>query len=225
MTVAISMKNPKKTNQTSRRISDAELISHPALRISSIVTGRENRKNKVYYHADPKNPDSRKMIPEKVVLYRWKKRTLNGIKFDGTRLNPKIWRILPDLFGKDYSRWGRLTADDIGKILEDKRTSLRQQYIKNLPQPEALCALFQSCGIKRLKLIIKRHTDPDRSENFGTPDLFLYASRSDTGRVAYSRFVEVKKPTEPLSKDQKEEILFLQSIGLHARVLRLIERL
>jgi len=39
-----------------------------------------------------------------------------------------------------------------------------------------------------------------------------------------ARFVEVKKPEEELSQDQKEEIAFLQSLELHARVLRLIER-
>ena len=35
---------------------------------------------------------------------------------------------------------------------------------------------------------------------------------------------EVKKPEETVKPDQHEEIEFLQSIGLHARVLRLDER-
>ena len=36
--------------------------------------------------------------------------------------------------------------------------------------------------------------------------------------------MEVKKPEEPLSQDQREEIAFLKSIGLQARILRLMER-
>jgi hypothetical protein len=75
-----------------------------------------------------------------------------------------------------------------------------------------------------LKAIVARHTDPARVENFGTPDLFLYATENKTGKVSIARFVEVKKPEEQLSDDQKGEINFLQSLGLHARVLRLIER-
>jgi len=36
--------------------------------------------------------------------------------------------------------------------------------------------------------------------------------------------VEVKKPEEAVSGDQLAEIEFLNKLGLHARVLRLIER-
>jgi hypothetical protein len=39
-----------------------------------------------------------------------------------------------------------------------------------------------------------------------------------------ARFVEVKKPDEPVSEDQHDEINFMIGMGLHARVLRLIER-
>jgi hypothetical protein len=38
-----------------------------------------------------------------------------------------------------------------------------------------------------------------------------------------ARFVEVKRPDEEVSEDQHEEIEFLQSLGLHARVFRLQE--
>jgi hypothetical protein len=44
------------------------------------------------------------------------------------------------------------------------------------------------------------------------------------GRPTMARFVEVKKPKERVSKDQKEEIEYLRSLGLQARVLRLKER-
>jgi hypothetical protein len=38
-----------------------------------------------------------------------------------------------------------------------------------------------------------------------------------------ARFVEVKKPEEPASAVQLAEIDYLNGLGLHARVLRLIE--
>jgi hypothetical protein len=38
------------------------------------------------------------------------------------------------------------------------------------------------------------------------------------------RFVEVKKPEESLSDGQREEIAFMNEIGLHSRCIRLIER-
>jgi hypothetical protein len=39
-----------------------------------------------------------------------------------------------------------------------------------------------------------------------------------------ARFVEVKKPEEPVSDDQVEELAFMIGLGLNARVLRLQER-
>jgi hypothetical protein len=87
-----------------------------------------------------------------------------------------------------------------------------------------LHALFEVCGASRLKQLIVRHNDPARQDRFGTPDLFLYATDNSTGKAAIARFVEVKKPEEPLKPDQSEEIAFLQGLGLHARVLRLDER-
>jgi len=36
--------------------------------------------------------------------------------------------------------------------------------------------------------------------------------------------VEVKKPEESASDDQKAEVDFLNALGLHARIVRLIER-
>jgi hypothetical protein len=38
------------------------------------------------------------------------------------------------------------------------------------------------------------------------------------------RFVEVKKPEKHLSSGQLEEIAFMNSLGLHARLFGLIER-
>jgi hypothetical protein len=60
--------------------------------------------------------------------------------------------------------------------------------------------------------------------NFGTPDLFLFARNSTTKRLAFFRLVEVKKPHERISEDQHDESAFLRSLGIPARVLRLVER-
>jgi hypothetical protein len=54
------------------------------------------------------------------------------------------------------------------------------------------------------------------------PDLFLYrVARS--GRVERGHFVEVKRPRERVSQAQKEEIAFLQELGLSADVVRIRE--
>jgi hypothetical protein len=84
--------------------------------------------------------------------------------------------------------------------------------------------LFEVFGALRLEQLIERHNDPVRQDRFGTPDLFLDAIEDSTGKAAIARFVEVKKPEGPLKRDQTEEIAFLQELGLHARVLRLDER-
>jgi len=53
---------------------------------------------------------------------------------------------------------------------------------------------------------------------------FLYAIEGSSNHPTFARFVEVKKPEEPASRVQLEEIDFLNKLGLHARVLRLVER-
>ncbi len=55
------------------------------------------------------------------------------------------------------------------------------------------------------------------------PDLFLFAWQHEPRRVL-GRFVEVKKPEEPLKPSQVEELAYLNGLGLKARVLRLTER-
>jgi hypothetical protein len=52
----------------------------------------------------------------------------------------------------------------------------------------------------------------------------LFATSHSTGLPTIARFVEVKKPEEPVSTVQMAEIAFLNQLGLHARVLRLVER-
>jgi hypothetical protein len=80
------------------------------------------------------------------------------------------------------------------------------------------------CGPHRVEKILKKHLSPEHAGLSGVPDLFLYAEEGTSSHPTIARFVEVKKPEEPASRVQLEEIDFLNKLGLNARVLRLIER-
>lgn len=212
---------PGGTNK--KPILDPDHYRLPSLRISHIVHGREKRGNRVVYLVHPRGEGTEKKIAEEVVLHRWRRRVFSGFTFSGARLSPLVWRVLPKVLGGEPGTWSGLSAEAIRRQVDRERKSMREKH-ETLPAAEVLWALIHHCGEKRLSKITERHNDSTRINNYGTPDLFLYATENKSGRVAIARFVEVKKPEEPLSKDQKDEIIFLQSLGLHARVLRLIER-
>jgi hypothetical protein len=195
----------------------------PSLRISHIVYGRELRGNRVVYLLDPKGKGTEKGIAEQVVLHRWRRREFPGYKFSGARLSPNLWRALPLVLGTDAFRWVELTPDEIREQTDRRRDELRRSHL-TVPSENVTWSLFQVCGGDRLARIVGRHNAPERSERFGTPDLFLYATCDETGQPMIARFVEVKKPEEAVSGDQHEEIGFLRSLCLHARILRLVER-
>lgn len=195
----------------------------PALRISHIVYGRESRGNRVYYLVDPKGKGEEKAIPETVVLKRWRKRRFPGYVFGGCRLSPNLWRAIPLVFGDNTGRICGLDEPAIEKAIERARETLKARYY-DVPGAECLCAIFAMLGPDRLQQLVGRHTAVEHQGRHGIPDLFLYAKNIGTGLPSGSRFVEVKKPEESISTDQIEEIDFLNGLGLHARVLRLIER-
>lgn len=199
------------------------MSEHPALRISNIVYGRQLVGTRVYYFVDPRRDGTEKAVPETVVLTRWRRRQLSGYKFSGTRLSSTFWRAMHQAFPHDTKSICRLSADEIHKIIEKKRSEL-ERYHYRLPNAEALCALLFVLGPHRLASLVLRHTAPSHAGHSGTPDLFLYAINQTTGMSCIHRFVEVKKPGELVSDDQKAEIQFLRTLGLKARVLRLIER-
>ena len=92
-----------------------------------------------------------------------------------------------------------------------------------LPAASTLHALCFICGPKRIQVLLDKHTSEEHKGKSGVPDLFLYSINQTTSKPSIARFVEVKKPDEPISPVQKEEIALLNSLGLHARVMRLIE--
>lgn len=192
-----------------------------ALRISHIVYGRE-KTGRVTYLVDSKGNGTDREIAEGVVLRRWRARKTAGYRFSGDRLPPSTWRALPRVLGDDISRWPTLTEAEITARKARALPELNASLI-DAPAPNAIAALIAVCGVDRLRQLVARHADPARHASPGVPDLFLFASTLD-GRRVLGRFVEVKKPNEPLLPSQVAELAFLREIGLKARELRLIER-
>ena len=200
-----------------------ETSAKPALRISHIVYGRMAVKNRVHYLIDPKGKGSEHAVPESVVLKRWRKRQFPNHTFSGSRLSSTLWRAVHQAFGENLSQWVGRSVLEIDENIKTNRDGLKAGDYLSLPSAETLYALFMTCGLERLQTIIARHTSPKHKGKSGVPDLFLFATNQTTGLPTIARFVEVKKPEEPASAVQLEEIDFLNGLGLHARVLRLIE--
>jgi hypothetical protein len=152
----------------------------------------------------------------------YSRRNFNNLSFKGFRLSPNIWRSVGKALGNDAKLILQLDEHSIKERFIDAKATLKEQYF---PSPAAanLKFLFEGIKANRLQLILNRHLDPSRSDKHGTPDLFLFALNPINNRVSATRFVEVKKPEEPLSVVQVEEIQFLREIGLKARLLRLNE--
>ncbi len=193
-----------------------------ALRISTIVHGRELLGPRVTYLLDGHGEGTRRAVAESIVLARWRRRRRAGVTFCGARLAPSLWRALPMALGHDVTSWCALDAQSLGERIAAARPTLRAQHVA-LPSPTIVHALITVCGTKRLQQLVTRHADPARWEQPGVPDLFL-CMRDAEGQVMSTRFVEVKRPDEPVRPGQVEEIAFLQSLGFDARVLRLVER-
>ena len=200
-------------------------MNSPALHISNIVRGRERRADgRVLYFADSEeNGNLQKLIPEQIVLHRWRKRIINNGTCHGFRLSPNIWRSI----GLALSNNAVLLKSFDAHCINDRFTNnsqLLEESNFSSPSADNLINLFQILKASQLQDILRRHLDPERSNRYGTPDLFLYAKIQNSNEIFMPRFVEVKKPNEPLSLDQIEEIHFLRNLDLKARVLRLYER-
>jgi hypothetical protein len=200
-------------------IVDSE--TKPSLRISHIVYGRRKVGNRVEYQVAPDSDQF--AIPEKVVLIRWRQRKHLNYVFSGARLGPHVWRALPLLLGSDCAKWpDAINAETVAaRRLEHQELIKTSHFRESIPDLKTLEAIFAICGADLLQRLVDRHVDPDV---FGVPDLFLYALDKTSGRKFMGRFVEVKKPGEHVSPGQHAEIAFMNALGLHARIIRLIER-
>jgi hypothetical protein len=201
-----------------------DLNIKPSLRISHIVYGRLGSDNRVKYLVDANGKGEKMAIPETVVLTRWRKRKFPGYIFSGARLSSTLWRAVGKAFGVDAKAICKLSVEEIAQITESERSGLMGSGYLKLPNPDVLHAIFVNCTTNRLQKILDRHLSEEHRGKSGIPDLFLFAISSTNQKLVMGRFVEVKKPEEPLSKVQKEELVFLNDIGLNARVLRLVER-
>ena len=201
---------------------ETEINKAPALRISHIVRDPINVDGRVRYLVDPDGLGDERAIPEKVVLIRWRRRQMDGHTFHGCRLGPNTWRAVDYAFGSDAEKVSKLSIQQIDAGIKDFGLDDERHHFW-LPEASSVAHLFAALGPKRLDQILRRHLSPERVGKFGTPDLFLFAKKRGQDGVSFLRLVEVKKPKERISPDQHEEIAFLRSINIPARVLRLIE--
>jgi len=199
-------------------------FNSPALRISNIVHGRRNVADRVEYMLDPKGQDTSKFeIPEQIVLTRWRQRKSNAYVFGGMRLSPNIWRSVKVALGKDWSNIERLESTEIDKLYKASAAGLKSKKYKAV-NGENLLKLVEGLGVTKFNALMTRHNDPERSKIYGTPDLFVWAISRNSKEIDHVRFIEVKKPGEPLSEDQVNELHYLNfDLKIKARVLRLRE--
>jgi len=199
-------------------------FNSPALRISNIVHGRRNVADRVEYMLDPKGQDTSKFeIPEQIVLTRWRQRKSNAYVFGGMRLSPNIWRSVKVALGKDWSNIERLESTEIDKLYKASAARLKSKKYKAV-NGENLLKLVEGLGVTKFNALMTRHNDPERSKIYGTPDLFVWAISKNNKEIDHVRFIEVKKPREPLSEDQVNELHYLNfDLKVKARVLRLRE--
>lgn len=197
-------------------------ISNPPLGISKVVHGRHRPDGRVRYLVDPKGRDAEEATPERVVLKRWRRRSVPGYVFGGARLSPTVWRAVGLVFGTDARSIVALAESEVESQIVKSQGLLRRRKL-SLPNPKVVYRIFQCLGIQRLTKILNRHLIDDGGKTSGTPDLFLYQLKIETRRATFFIFVEVKKSDEPLKPHQRAEIEFLRQIGVPAREFRFSE--
>ena len=207
-----------------KEIENPENNNLPNLNISHVVRGRETRPDhRVTYFPDNNILEGKKVIPEKIVLKRWRMREFVHSVARGFRLSPNFWRAIGIALGKDALKIKSLNKNEIEISFTKHQDALRAKNFK-AQSASNIIEIFKNLEIYQLQSILDRHLDPDRVDKYGTPDLFLYTSHKTTHSISRACFVEVKRHNEALSNDQKSEINFLRGIGLKSRVFRLKEK-
>ena len=207
-----------------KEIENPENNNLPNLNISHVVRGRETRPdNRVIYFPNNNILEGQKVIPEKIVLKRWRMRVFVYSFARGFRLSPNFWRAIGIALGNNAKKIKSLNETEIEISFTKHQDALRAKNFK-AQSAGNIIEIFKNLETHQLQLILDRHLDPDRVEKYGTPDLFIYTRHKTTHSISRACFVEVKRPGEKLSNDQKNEINFLRDIGLKSRVLRLKEK-
>jgi hypothetical protein len=202
----------------------SDIEKKPSLRISPNVYGRIEVKNRVLYLIDPKGEGTETGVPETVVLTRWRKRQFPNYSFSGEKLSSTLWRAVAAAYGINAKKIFKLSLEEMQAIKDEKTVSIKALGHLEIPAAKTLKALCNVCGPERMQVLLDKHNSNEHQGKSGVPDLFLYATHIQTGKPSIARFVEVKKPDEKVSKDQKDEIALLNSTGIHARVVRLVEK-
>jgi hypothetical protein len=206
-------------------IKEVEIFTSQTLPISYSVFGRRTNKNRrVEYLIDPKGLlDKGFGIPEQVVLSRWKKKSSRKNYCSGMRMSPNIWRSIRVALGNDAFSIAQMSIEEINACYHRKSDELKAHKYPIITG-EKILHLARGLGSKNLEALLLRHNDMSRSGLFGTPDLYLWKSTKKTRDIHSIKFVEVKKPKEPLSSDQRDELEYLNNVlGIPALLLRLIE--
>lgn len=201
-----------------------DIEKKPSLRISPYVFGRVQVKNRVTYLIDSKGEGTATGTPERVVLTRWRQRKFTDHSFSGEKLSSTLWRAVVMAYGKNAEKICKMSIERLQTVKDEKTESLNSSGFLKLPAASTLFSLFQICGPEKIQVLLDKHTSKEHEGKSGVPDLFLYATNKLTGKHTIARFVEVKKPDEKISPEQRAEIALLNSMGLHARVMRLIEK-
>ena len=206
------------------KIENPENNNLPNFNISHVVRGRETRPdNRVIYFPNNNILEGQKVIPEKIVLKRWRMRVFVYSFERGFRLSQNFWRAIGIALGNNAKKIKSLNETEIEISFTKHQKALQIKKFKT-QSASNLIEVFRSLETHQLQLILDRHLDPDRDDQYGTPDLFLFTSHKTTHAISRTCFVEVKRHNEALSNDQKSEINFLRGIVLKSRVFRLKEK-
>ena len=83
----------------------SDIEKKPSLRISPNVYGRTVEKNRVKYLIDPKGEGTKALVPEELVLTRWRKRKFPNYIFSGEKLSSTLWRAVAAAYGNSAKKF------------------------------------------------------------------------------------------------------------------------
>lgn len=183
-----------------------DFLSHLPLE----VTGRINRRGRVYYDLSSKGGDTKQLIPEQIVLKRWRKLSNEAHVFHGCRLGPNVWQPLGNV---DFQ-----APDWVDQVQELHTTTVGRSITVS-----SLEAIRSSLGADKLSALNAFCQAMLARGKFGTPDLFLWVTAKKTGQYLFGTFAEVKRPKEPVSKDQRLMLWVMRRMKITALIVRLKE--
>ena len=163
------------------------------------------------------------------MLRRWRGRANTekaktaGETFDGCRLPPGTWSLLNACAKAGLRLDSAIDPTDLKLHLDAAR-----QTHPTWRSPTAVKFVHVIVFLRQKSVLASVLARTRTLQNPGVPDLFLW--RQDRNGSVAGQFIEVKRYVqrtrvrEAVSREQKEELQFLKSLGLKARVVYLLER-